>query len=498
MLYLALLFPELAWESFAQWRTSEHPWALIDLRRIALCNPRAGQKGVQVGQSVSAALALEPDLHLQPRQLEAELKSLRQRADWALNYSAEVSLQDHHGLLLEIASALRYFGGLETLLERVRADLQCSVQVFSWAVAPTPMAAWWGVQFRSGWRVLQLADLPGLIGQLPIQVMNLPAETHDALLGVGILRVADCQRMPRHALAHRFGPGLPILLDQALGARPDPRVAHCPENGFSVEQELQAPTEDYRQLQMVMTVALPALVLWVSRQGREVRRIALTLMHDRQPSTYLPIGFAGSARLEHLQLVIEQHLARLVLPHAVIALRLQLLEWAECQHLSASFLPTAPSRLQQGQELLERLRARLGDDAVTGLKPCADHRPERAWSYAEPGGLQDTGQVLRRQLSPMQPAARLSHARTGLPPRPLWLLESPKDLGTGTLPLMGRPLALLSGPERIESGWWDGEDVARDYFVAEAFVAEAQGGPQYWVYRDCRGEMRWFLQGVFA
>jgi protein ImuB len=45
--------------------------------------------------------------------------------------------------------------------------------------------------------------------------------------------------------------------------------------------------------------------------------------------------------------------------------------------------------------------------------------------------------------------------------------------------LDGRPLRLLSGPERIESGWWDGEAVARDYFIAGD-----EEGALLWVYRQ--------------
>ena len=54
-------------------------------------------------------------------------------------------------------------------------------------------------------------------------------------------------------------------------------------------------------------------------------------------------------------------------------------------------------------------------------------------------------------------------------------------------------LTLLAGPERIESGWWDGHDVARDYFVAcnptEALV---------WIYRERNAGGGWFLHGFFA
>ena len=60
-------------------------------------------------------------------------------------------------------------------------------------------------------------------------------------------------------------------------------------------------------------------------------------------------------------------------------------------------------------------------------------------------------------------------------------------------PCHGGRLALLDGPERIESGWWDGGDVTRDYFLAES-----PSGSRYWIYRECRMDRRWFLHGIFA
>ena len=49
------------------------------------------------------------------------------------------------------------------------------------------------------------------------------------------------------------------------------------------------------------------------------------------------------------------------------------------------------------------------------------------------------------------------------------------------------------GPERIESGWWDGDDVTRDYFVA----LNADGA-RFWVFRERSGASGWFLHGIFA
>ena len=46
--------------------------------------------------------------------------------------------------------------------------------------------------------------------------------------------------------------------------------------------------------------------------------------------------------------------------------------------------------------------------------------------------------------------------------------------------------------ERIESGWWDGQDVRRDYFIVIGAAGE-----KLWFYRDCEtGE--WYLHGIFG
>ena len=94
-----------------------------------------------------------------------------------------------------------------------------------------------------------------------------------------------------------------------------------------------------------------------------------------------------------------------------------------------------------------------------------------------------------------RPATTSSAVAGHLPeaPRPLWLLAEPQPLAHL---FENRPWILRDGPERIESGWWDGADVRRDYFVAESPQGEIM-----WIYRDHRygvDDGEWFLHGVFA
>jgi protein ImuB len=80
------------------------------------------------------------------------------------------------------------------------------------------------------------------------------------------------------------------------------------------------------------------------------------------------------------------------------------------------------------------------------------------------------------------------------PRRPSWLLQEPQPLTTRRgRPLHDGPLQLLAGPERIESGWWDGADIQRDYYIARTTL-----GARLWIYREHSGARGWFLHGIFG
>jgi len=157
---------------------------------------------------------------------------------------------------------------------------------------------------------------------------------------------------------------------------------------------------------------------------------------------------------------------------------------------NGELFPTRSSQAEGLTRLLERLRARLGDEQVLRLEVVADHRPEHA-SRTVPA------QGERASAVSLAPATR---ADAALPlHHPAWLLPEPLPLAErDTLPMLqGRLLQLVSGPERIESGWWDGDAVARDYYIAQA-----HDGALVWVYRGRLpgqpGEVTWHLQGLFG
>jgi protein ImuB len=164
------------------------------------------------------------------------------------------------------------------------------------------------------------------------------------------------------------------------------------------------------------------------------------------------------------------------LPCPVTAISLHGNEIEPLAFRSLSFLPEEQRGRESAAHLVERLQARLGKKAVLSLATHPDHRPERAWRLCRPG------EVAASEVAPEFKA------------RPLWLLARPQPLREVTaIPHHEGPLSLVAGPERIESGWWDGRDVTRDYYVA---CNPAQS--LFWVYRERNASPAWHLHGIFG
>ena len=129
---------------------------------------------------------------------------------------------------------------------------------------------------------------------------------------------------------------------------------------------------------------------------------------------------------------------------------------------------------------------------MLGVRLLADAQPELAWRGVP---LVDRS------------ARRTTRTKRKLPPRPLMLRRrsaalaavsiSPDGFGESGRPvrfqLGGRQyrVARCWGPERIETGWWRGRAVGRDYYRVETTK-----GRHYWLFRRLR-DLKWFLQGKF-
>lgn len=467
MLWLALHFHSLSLEIFTRGTAVSEPLAVIERRgnrsRVVTCNYAAQACGVRAGMTAPAAQALADRLVVRRRDPAAEQTSLDGLAVWAGCFTPSVSLVPPDGLLLEISTCLSLHRGLTNLLKQARNGIGEMGYAASMSCAPSSHGAWLLAKAGIEKSIREQARMEQVLATLPITLLDQPQAVMEGLERVGASTLGDCLRLPRAGTARRFGQALIDEIDLALGRLPDARAFFVPPSSFERALELPASVHAAEALLFAAHRLLPELEGFLMLRQAGVQEMELVCRHERCDPTVVKLGFVKPVRdAGRMQLLLRETLARTRLPALVHTIVLR----------APRVLPLAGANSDLFQEkhsdadgdlLLERLRIRLGPDAVYGLETASDHRPERAW---------------RSTQGPKREATANRH-------RPLWLLPRP-------LPCHDGGLKLKSGPERIESGWWDGGDVARDYYVAED-----RNGVQLWVYCD-RGSGEWYVHGVFA
>jgi protein ImuB len=480
MLWLAIRLPFLPLEVYARAAQATQPLAVTTTSgsrsEVIACNGAASNRGVRPGMAVAAAMALASDLTTVPRDTAAERGALERIAAWSIQFTPAVTIAGDGEALLEIEGSLALYGGLKRLWVAVDEGLKALGYAATLACAPTPLAAQWFARAGLCVRLRHSDALRTSLPELPVHVMDPGPEALDILLNVGAMTLGDCLKLPRDGLARRCGPDLCERLDRALGLRPDPRPFFTPPSTFKAAQPLPAPAHQADMLLFCARRMLVELCGYLAATLHGVQRLAFSFAHHKREPTRVALTLVQASRdPDHLTGVLRERLNRTALPAPVTDILLESELVLPLNGSSHSFLPDSARHEEAVAHLIERLRARLGDEAVVGLKRAADHRPERAWRACEPG-------------------SRDAAALVSLPRRPLWLLAKPRPLTeSGEVPCYDGKLSLLAGPERIESGWWDGHDVKRDYFVA------SNGDDALlWIYCERETGGRWFLHGFFA
>src|SRR5690606_26500695 len=336
--------------------------------------------------------------------------------------------------------------------------------------------------------------LAARLGPLPLGVTRWPDTALDLLEGIGVTTIGECLRLPRDGFARRAGHAYLAALDKALGKLADPRVPFEPSKHLDFEIELADESTSLAVFVDAVTRMAEQLARELTIRHAQVGKLVLVFEHRRaEPTVHrLELLEHTGNGLRLLELLCDK-LERIELPAPATALRLRAgpLEPAVAE---AGRLFKGDGSTEGGARarLVERLRGRLGESAVHGLAPAADHRPERASTATEVPGV-----LLRRSGAERRRAARAREsgaggtgtsgadvrgtgasdaAASGAPgsarvgdtsgtlrepsgERPLWLSPAPEPLRcVAGKPYLAGTLRMIDGPERIESGWWDGQD----------------------------------------
>ena len=484
MLWLALHFPVLGLEERLGTLGGDacEPAVLVEDNRVVQANERARQAAIALGSTLATANSILPALRHFNRDPAAEHERLNSLAQMAYRYTPKVSPAPPDALLLEVRGSLRLFGGVQALADKLAADCRRFGHEQSLAVAATPLAALMLARVGDGLvpsRRLPSRRLPSRAEQ-PVRTAlhgvalvhsDLPPRDLERLANMGITWIDELLGLPAQELGKRFGPALIDYLARLTGQKADPRAFIEPLERFDSSVHLLEPVRGKDALLFPMRGLATELARWLARRSFGTRRLTWTVKPLTGTPAVLTVEFAQPRRDDQSFLTLSKlKLAGAELPEEVMSVSLRADFIAPFETALADLWGMTAGNTATPAELVDLLAAKLGSDAVRDLRALDDHRPEYAWRAEQAGN--------RRAVRAIGSEAATGHSR------PLWLLDPPKPVDAGLF-------ELVSGPERIETGWWNSLGLVRDYYVALS-----KHGARCWLYREQNGN--WFLHGYFA
>ncbi len=360
---------------------------------------------------------------------------------------------------------------------------------------------------------------------LPLNSLRLPAATVDLLSQLGIERLEQLLALPRESLKSRFGELLLLRIDQLLGTAQEMIVPHRPPPQFSAEWLLEYPAEQRELVEQILRELVQRIAAALANRREGALKLGCRLDCAPGRPALLEVGlFRPSADQEHLWDLLQMQLEQAALPGPVGRVRLEAVLTAALENRQGELFAGGEHEAQrQFALLIDRCSSRLGTSAVLRPELTADPLPERAVKYragvrqvwsAERG--MRNGRMSKVQ-SPKSKVVRARNAERGMrselssafrvprsalmrplslfsPPQALEVLSVAPDGPPVLFRLAGRMHEVVSsaGPERIETGWWRGRSVRRDYWRVET-----NGGQRFWLFRQL-GSGQWFLHGEYA
>lgn len=473
MLWACILLPQLALDAVLRRQPDTGaPFVLVDgpaqLRRLHSVNSAAAGHGLKPGMRLSAAHALLADVRTQPYDPQDESHWHRFLAAWAYRHSSLVSPQWPRAIVLEVQASFRLFGPWSRFEPRLREELAAQGFGHRIALAPTPTAARVLVGLRDGLAVWKTGELALLLDRTPVRRAALPGDAGERLQRMGVRTLGDLRALPGAAVQRRFGAEVLAHLRRLYGEADDPVSCYTPPDHFDMRIELGYEVEAHPPLLFPLRRLVNDLCTYLSARDGGVQRFVVRLEHD-EGRTDVEVGLLAPERAPAMLFELARNrLERTEIARPVVAMRLLARELPPFVPAARDLFDTRPQQALDWPHLRERLRARLGDDAVYRVVPAGDPRPERAWTRA-----------IGDCAGPVPEAPPR-------PRRPAWLLPQP-------VPLHEAGLRILSGPERLESGWWDDGDARRDYYVIET-----GNGQRGWAFVPPGRFDGWMLHGWFA
>ncbi len=511
--------------------------------------------------TLTQARALYADVDHAESEPQRDLKAMMALGRWMMRFSPVVALdcvldKDQRAtpptsLLLDVTGCERLFHGLDNLIRQASDALSRIGITARLAIAPTPGAAWaLALGCEQEGAIVGQEDLESALAPLPSASLRIGEELAAALHHLGLATVGQLMQLPRDLLPSRFGPLLLERLDQALGRIPEPLVPLEHRTPVGARMEFDGAVSSLEAIWSIFQQLIGRVIAQLVHRGCGARQLDIELLRNYAPPLRKTIHLSRASRdsvnlfnlfrcaLEDVQPPRRSRLRGRpprppIPPRSPASASVRLIKTVDDGFTGLvlsvpNYEPLADEQISlleheqyAGQieldRLIERLRVRLGGEAIVQAELVESYVPELAWRHdageagakaellAPRGRSSAAGTTLARKRKKIAAPLRSLPTPPAPSTRPLHLLRPPAEVRVMVSPSHdqeGRPVAFThenevrrvlhaAGPERIGGRWWDGHDKTRDYFdVEDPF------GRRFWIFRVAQSG-KWFLHGVF-
>ncbi|MCY1126905.1 DNA polymerase Y family protein [Frigidibacter sp. RF13] len=484
---ICMWFPRLASDRVLRARPVEAPFALTlkdkNAERLYCLNREAEQAGLHRGMSFADARAYCPDLVSRPARPDLDARFLTALSRWARLYAPWVGVEGADGLVLDITGTPHLFGGEAAMLADMRARAARAGLELRLGLAGTRGAAWALAHYGEG--IAAPGDEAEALSPLPVAALRLEPEVSTGLERVGLRRIGDLLATARAPLSRRFGPGLLMRLDQALGRAPEALSPLAEPPHYGLRLTLPEPIGLVADVMAATARLLAPLCERLKANGAGARRLQLTLRRVDQASRQVELRLAGPMREPARILpLFERGIAEVDAGYGIDQIRLEAVtvEPLAVQQIAIGAARQEPERLD---DLITRIGTRIGLENIRRFLPADSHIPERAFTLAPAAFSRPEGAWLNPR------------------PRPLSLFPPEPIAGRGNRPpdrFRWRRMMLTTGqatgPERIAPEWWL-EDEGWRAGLRDYWKVETREGRRLWLFHTPENP-GWFVQGEFA
>lgn len=467
------------------------PFALTlkqnNANRLYCLTQDALDQGLHPGMPYSDARAFCPDLQSRPADPHGDARFLQSLRRWATRYCPWVGTDGPDGLVMDITGSAHLFGNEGAMIDDMRQRLHRARVAVKIGVADTRGAAWALAHHREG--IAPPGDMLPHIGTLPVAALRLDSDTDTGLQRLGLRHISDLAGAPRAPITRRFGTGVLMRLDQALGTCPEQVSPDADPPHYGVRMTVPDPIGLVDDVMAGTERLLHQLCAKLKQNAAGARVICLTLRRVDQDHQQVEVQLARPLRdATRILALFERGIRTVDAGYGIDQLRLEAVQVEDLPDQQVShFSGRAKNNLD---DLISRIGTRIGLDNIQRFLPAESHIPERSFIIAPAAYSDAEGPWVALRPCSMRP-------------RPLRLFPPEPIAGHGPRPpkiFRWRRMSLTNlrqtGPERIAPEWWLEDDGWRTG-IRDYWQVDTKQGWRLWLYYTPQSP-GWFVQGQFA